>query len=89
MNSKKFGELLVTLRNVQSSKRSFRPIFVLTDSEHMETLRYHGFTFEVICSPTYAGASREEQIDLFKAKWGATLCLDLDHLQSTDGGLSH
>ncbi len=45
-------------------------------------LRYYGFTFEVVCDEAYSGATREEQIEFFKAKWGAVLSIDLDNIQS-------
>ena len=45
--------------------------------EHLELLRFYGFTFEVICDEAYSGTTREEQIELFKSKWGAALSIDL------------
>ena len=79
---KKMDRFISTLVNVQSSKRSFRPIFILDDSEHLEILRQYGFSFEVICTDELMGMARAEQIEHFKKKWGASLCLDLDHMQS-------
>jgi hypothetical protein len=75
--AKRFAKLISVLLSVQSSKRTFLPIFVLDDSEHLELLRFYGFTFEVICDEAYSGTTREEQIELFKSKWGAALSIDL------------
>jgi hypothetical protein len=83
---RKFEKLISALINVQASKRSFRPIFILDGSEHLELLRHYGFSFEVLCPEEYMRVGKSEQVELFKAKWGATLCLDLDHLQSSKLG---
>jgi hypothetical protein len=84
IDRKKMDRFISILVSVQSSKRSFRPIFILEDSEHLEVLRQYGFSFEVICSDAYMGMPRSDQIDCFKRKWGAALCLDLDHLQTAE-----
>ena len=81
---KKMDRFISTLVNVQSSKRSFRPIFILDDSEHLELLRQYGFSFEVVCTDQFMGMPRSGQIEYFKKKWGAKLCLDLDHMQSNE-----
>lgn len=81
---KQMDALIATLVNVQSSKRAFRPIFILDDSQHLELLRTYGFSFEVICSRDYRGQSRSEQIELLKLKWGSVLTLDLDSLQTEE-----
>jgi hypothetical protein len=81
---KKMDRFISNLVNVQSSKKSFRPIFILDDAEHLELLRQYGFSFEVVCADQVLGMPRSEQIEYFKKKWGASLCLDLDHTKNCE-----
>jgi hypothetical protein len=84
-----FEKLLTALLNIQSLKRSFRFVFILDDSEYLEILRHYGLTFEVIAHELYAGITRERQIEVFRRKWGASLCLDLDHVRAEEISMLH
>jgi hypothetical protein len=85
---KRMDGIIATVCNVQSSKRAFRPVFVLDDSEHIELMRQYGFSFEVICADEYMRVEREKQIGCFKKKWGAKLCVDLDSTKAAEALLS-
>src|SRR5687768_3554930 len=76
-SQKKLKQLISTICGAQSSSRGFRPVFVLDGSEHIELMRQFGFTFQVISAEDYIGISRSEQIEMFRTKWGAQLCMDL------------
>jgi hypothetical protein len=77
VSQKKLKQLISTICGAQSSSRGFRPVFVLDGSEHIELMRQFGFTFQVISAEDYTGMSRSEQIEIFRTKWGAQLCMDL------------
>ena len=77
VSQKKLKRLISTICGAQSSSRGFRPVFVLDGSEHIELMRQFGFTFQVISAEDYIGMSRSEQIEIFRTKWGAQLCMDL------------
>jgi hypothetical protein len=74
---KKLKGLISTICGAQSSGRGFRPVFILDGSEHIELMRQYGFTFQVISAEDYIGMSRSEQLEIFRKKWGAQLCMDL------------
>ncbi len=80
-------KIVLELCNIQSAKRSFRPVFILEMAEHIEITRKYGFTFEYMSSPEAWGQSHDEQIECFKAKWGAQFCLNLSK-QATPISLS-
>jgi len=77
VSQKKLKTLISTICGAQSSSRGFRPVFILNGSEHIELMRQYGFTFQVISAEDYIGMSRSEQIEIFRKKWGAQLCMDL------------
>jgi hypothetical protein len=77
VSQKKLKQLISTICGAQSSNRGFRPVFVVDGSEHIELMRQFGFTFQVISAEDYIGMSRSEQIEIFRTKWGAQLCMDL------------
>jgi hypothetical protein len=77
VSQKKLKGLISTICGAQSSSRGFRPVFILDGSEHIELMRQYGFTFQVISAEDYIGMSRSEQIEIFRTKWGAQLCMDL------------
>jgi hypothetical protein len=77
VSQKKLKQLISTICGAQSSSRGFRPVFVLDGSEHIELMRQFGFTFQIISAEDYIGMSRSEQIEIFRTKWGAQLCMDL------------
>ena len=74
---KELDELIDTICSVQSSRRAFRPVFILEDPDHIEPMRQYGFTFEFICPDAYMGRSKAEQIEMMKAKWDTKLCLEI------------
>jgi hypothetical protein len=77
ISQKKLKGLISTICGAQSSSRGFRPVFILDGSEHIELMRQYGFTFQVVSAEDYIGMSRSEQIEIFRKKWGAQLCMDL------------
>jgi hypothetical protein len=80
-------KIVLELCNIQSAKKSFRPVFILEMAEHIEIARKYGFTFEYISSPEEWGQSHDEQIEFFKLKWGAQFCLNLSK-QAASSSLS-
>jgi hypothetical protein len=85
----RFETLVEALLNVQAQKRTFRFVFVLDDSEHLEFLRNYGFTFEVVAAESYCGLTRQEQIEVLKSKWGSALCLELDRVSADELAVLH
>jgi hypothetical protein len=79
VNRDKLLDLISKVCRIQAARRTFRPVFVLDDADHVELMRLYGFTFEVICPETFMNQSRAEQIETFKAKWGVSFSMDLSN----------
>jgi hypothetical protein len=72
-----FRQLLMSVCNVQSMRRNFRPVFVLPDERNVELMRQFGLTFEVLTDPSYGFGDADEQIAHISAKWGVSMRLDI------------